>query len=277
MLPYPIIDSHCHIYPDAIARKAVKAVDDFYECLPPDPYDGTVGTLLSLGEQYGIRHFLVHSVATSPRQVSSINRFISQSVAASDGHFTGFGTMHLDSDDLERDLNELVALGLKGVKLHPDIQRFAVDDKRAMAIFGMCEERGLPVCVHTGDSRYNYSNPEKAKIVLEAFPRLTFIGAHFGGWSMWHEAMRVLSRYPNIWVDTSSSLKWLTPRDIRDLVDAYTPERVMFGTDYPLWPVQPEIDRLLSAGLPDEITQKIFWKNAAGLLGVYDQLDPQKA
>ena len=266
---YRIIDSHCHIYPDAIAKKAVRAVDRFYDDrLSSEPYDGTAHTLIESGEASGISHFIVHSVATTPHQVSTINHFIANSVAAAEGRFTGMGTMHLESDDLERDLQELTDLGLSGVKLHPDIQKFCVDDPRAMKIFEMCEERGLPVCVHTGDYRYDYSNPDRVIKVLKAFPKLKFIGAHFGGWSVWEKAAIMLPDFPNIIVDTSSSFEWLTPEKGREIIRAYGAERVMFGTDYPLWPQEPEIDYLLKLDLTEEEYQQIFWKTMADLFEI---------
>ena len=131
---YRIFDAHCHIYPDAIASKAVKGIDQFYDHLPFEPYDGTTGTLLRVGREAGISHFLVHSVATAPRQVSSINRYIASEVTQSNGTFTGLGTLHPDSERLEQDFGELTALGLKGVKLHPDFQRFEADSAKAMQI-----------------------------------------------------------------------------------------------------------------------------------------------
>ena len=73
---YRIFDAHCHIYPEQIALKAVEGINQFYENLPFDPYDGTTGTLLRMGREAGISHFVVHSVATTPHQISSINRFI---------------------------------------------------------------------------------------------------------------------------------------------------------------------------------------------------------
>ena len=60
-----IIDAHCHIYPDAIARKAVSAVDKFYDGLPEDHCDGTIALLLAVGSAAGIRHYIVHSVRRS--------------------------------------------------------------------------------------------------------------------------------------------------------------------------------------------------------------------
>ena len=81
-----------------------------------------------------------------------------------------------------------ISLGLKGVKLHPDFQNFEADSPCAMSIFELCAEAGLPVLVHTGDYRFDYSNPNRIANVLRAFPKLKFVGAHFGGWSVWDEA-----------------------------------------------------------------------------------------
>ena len=39
--------------------------------------------------------------------------------------------------------------------------------------------------MHTGDYRYDNSNPNRVLPVLKAYPKLTLIGAHFGGWSVW--------------------------------------------------------------------------------------------
>ena len=42
----------------------------------------------------------------------------------------------------------------------------------------------------------------------------------------------------------------------------------MYGTDYPLWPMKPEIDALLAMGLTEDEYERIFWKNAAELFGL---------
>ena len=265
---YKIIDAHCHIYPDGIARKAVEAVDRFYDGLPAEHYDGTVATLVRSGREAGISRFIVHSVATTPGQVGHINAFIARAMAESEGAFTGMGTMHLDSPDLRRDFEELRALGLKGVKLHPDIQRFDADDPRAMRIYEMCEAAALPVCVHTGDYRYDYSNPPRIANILRAFPKLKFIGAHFGGWSLWEEAAKALSDFPNIIVDSSSSFYALKPETAKSLIRTWGAGRVMFGTDYPLWNQRSDIDYLMKLELNEDEYESIFWKNCARLFGI---------
>ncbi len=267
-----IIDAHCHIYPDAIAERAVNGIDTFYDGLPGEHFEGTVSDLGEMGLADGVDHFIVFSVATKASQVHSINEFIAENVKNSEGRFTGLGTLHLDSDDQERDLDHLQELGLKGVKLHPDVQDFVIDEPRAMKIFEMCEDRGLPVCVHTGDYRYDRSNPDRTANVLRAFPRLKFIGPHFGGWSVWKDAMKTLPDFPNIVVDTSSSLFWMDDDFARDIIRAYGADRVMFGTDYPMWRHRSEIERICSLGLDDDEIEDIMWRTCARTFGITSQI-----
>ena len=260
-----IIDSHCHIYPDKIALKAVASVDRFYDGLPAEPYDGTTGTLRRSGAEAGISRFVVHSVATSPTQVSHINRFIADFVRESEGAFIGLGALHPDSETLRQDVEELTALGLRGIKIHPDFQRFEADSPKAFRLYELAEEYGLPVLIHTGDHRYDYSNPERMAQVLKAFPSLRIVGAHFGGWSVWDRAEALLPAFPNLMVDTSSSFHWMSPERALRIIRAFGADRVMFGTDYPMWPQKPEINFLNTLPLTEEEKEKILWKNAAAL------------
>ena len=266
----PVFDAHCHIYPVSIAQKAVVGIDRFYGNLPFEPYDGTTGTLLNVGREAGIAHCVVHSVATTPHQISSINRFIAVEVALAQGSFTGLGTMHPDSEHPDKDFCELLSLGLKGVKLHPDFQQFEADSAKAMNIYGLCEEAEIPVLVHTGDSRFDFSNPDRIANVLRAFPKLKFIGAHFGGWSVWDDAARVLSGFDNIMVDTSSTFYALGLDKGRELIRRWGADRVMFGSDYPMWNPQMDIDCLLEMDLTEEEYERIFWDNAADVFGLND-------
>ena len=262
MKKYRIIDSHCHIYPDKIAQKASDVTATFYD-LPPS-LDGRISTLLEHGEKAGIDHFIVQSVATTPKQVSSINNFIAEAVAASGGRFTGLGTLHQDSEDIAADVEEIISLGLKGVKLHPDIQQVKLDDPRMHKMYELCEGR-LPMLIHTGDYRYDNSNPNRMIPILEKYPDLTVIGAHFGGWSVWEDATEKLYKYKNFFVDCSSSLYAMTPEKARELIFAYGTDRVLFGTDYPLWAPETEIERFMKIDLTDEQREEILSGNSTKL------------
>ena len=259
-----VIDSHCHIYPPKIAAKAVAGTDRFYDS--HSVLDGSAETLLRSGTAAGVDHFVVCSVATTPHQVGSINRFIAAEVAASGGRFTGVGTLHAESDDIERDVEEILALGLKGVKLHPDIQAFKLDDYRCLKMFELCEGR-LPVLIHTGDARYDYSNPNRLIPILETYTDLTIIGAHFGTYSIWNEAPQLYG-IPNFYVDCSSTQGFLTPQRVRELIDGYGADRVLFGTDYPMWHASDELEQLQALGLTEEELALIFHKNAEKVFGI---------
>lgn len=176
-----IIDTHAHIYPDAIALKAAASIGKFYD-IPMD-LDGTVDTLLRHGDQAGIDRFLVQSVAVTWERAHSINDFIARSVNEHPDRFVGFGAMHPDHPEMEKELDRILSLGLKGVKLHPDFQHFCLDDPNAVKLFEAMAERNLALLVHTGDKRYPYSQPERMARALDRVPRLRAICAHLGGWS----------------------------------------------------------------------------------------------
>ncbi len=254
-----IIDCHCHIYPGKIAAKASAAIGTFYDI--PMAYDGTLGNMKRAEAEAGIGEQIVFSVATKPEQVPSINRFIAETVGC-DSSLYGLGTVHPQSADMERDMEEAISLGLLGIKIHPDFQKFAVDDPGFFPMYAICERENLPVLIHTGDKRYDYSNFERLENVLKSFPGLKVVGAHFGGWSLWEEAPARLSKYENLFVDCSSSLYAMEREAAIRAVRTYGAERVMFGTDYPMWNPKGEVERVLALGLTDKETDAIFCETA---------------
>ncbi len=265
MKKYRIIDAHCHIYPDKIAEKASLSTGVFYGINMR--YDGKVSTLMRLADEADISKCLVHSVATKPEQVGSINRFIADEVQKSSGRFIGFGALHPDSKNLDTDIEELCALGLCGVKLHPEIQGFALDDPKCLEIYDRISGK-LPLLIHAGDNRYDMSNPDRIKKILDSYPEMTVIGAHFAGYSVWKEALGTLSNYRNLYVDCSSSFAFLTDEEIKELVYGFGVSRVFFGSDYPMWNPAGELDRLFSLGLSDKEYEMILSGNLENLLKI---------
>jgi predicted TIM-barrel fold metal-dependent hydrolase len=258
-----VIDAHCPIYPEKIAARAVAHTDAFYGT--KGSCNGTTASLLEMAEKGRIDRFLVHSVATTPEQVKSINKFISNEVKTHPHRFFGFGTLHPESADISGDFEHLLELGLQGVKIHPDIQAFKADDHRCLKIYELCEDAGVPILIHTGDPRYDFSNPNRIKPILEIYKNLTVIGAHMGGWSVWDEAYETLSPFPNFYVDCSSSFNFHKKERIKDLICAWGFERVLFGSDYPMWNPEKELDILLSFDLGEKANRLILGENAKRL------------
>ncbi len=261
----PIIDCHCHIYPDKIAEKAVQSIGNFYDL--DMYYDGKVSTLIKNGNEIGVSHYIVFSVATTPHQVHSINCFIADTVKKSGGIMTGLGTVHPDSESLESDIEEIKSLGLKGVKLHPDFQKFRIDDEKCDKIYSLCEGT-LPLYLHTGDTRFGFSNPDNVIPVLERYPGLTVIGAHFGGWSCWKEAAFRLHEYKNFYVDCSSSFDWLSTEEAESIIKLYGADRVLFGTDYPMWSHKKEFEHFNKLNITEDEREKILYKNAMKIFSI---------
>ncbi|MBO4478814.1 MAG: amidohydrolase family protein [Clostridia bacterium] len=260
---YRIIDAHCHIYPQKIAAKAVNAIGNFYGIKMSE--DGTAPSLIAEGEKVGVERYVVHSTATTVHQVRSINEYIYGEMQAHP-EFIGFMTLHNEMTDeaIEEEVELAVSRGMKGVKLHPDFQKFNIDD--AENLYRVTAGK-LPVLLHMGDKRYDFSSPERLKRMAEKYPEQVFIGAHFGGYSVW-DKVECLRDLPNVYFDTSSSLFFLDKGRASDLIHRFGPERYFFGTDFPMWKPDEELKRFLALDLTEEEREDILYNNAAKLLNV---------
>ena len=261
-----IIDCHAHVYPDKIAGKASDAIGDFYNIKMA--HDGTAASLLKSGERNGVTGHIIHSVATIPEQVRTINDFIAKTVRENPERFIGFATLIPGMDGLEKEIERIRELGLKGVKLHPDFQKFNIDDPVCDRMYGLLEGN-LPLLIHTGDGRYEraFSSPKRIAPVTGKFPELKIICAHFGGYTEWDIAAEALAG-KNVWADTSSSLSYIGKKKTRELISLFGENKVVFGTDYPMWDAGSEIEMIMSLGLGEETAEKIFWKNISDLIGI---------
>ncbi len=262
---YRIFDAHTHIYPNKIAQKASNAIGEFYDIRMN--FDGTTETLLKLGEKHNVEKHLVHSVATNAHQVTSINNFIISEVNLHLGRFIGFSTLHPDFENPAEELRRVKDAGLMGVKLHPDFQKFEISDKKMDEAYAAMAELDMPVLFHTGDKRYNWSNPAHVPKILKRHPHLKVICAHFGAYSEWNEAAKCLMG-EGVWVDTSSSFFMISDEQAKRYINLYGEEKVLFGSDYPMWNVGDEIENILRLGLTDKQNEKIFSKNLASLLKI---------
>ena len=258
-----IIDCHCHIYPEKIAEKAVKAIGDFYDihmnC------EGTCQYLLEEWKKYGVDKMLIHSTATRPDQVSHINQFLLGELSKNPD-FIGFGTLHPQYEDNEGEIEKLLANGVKGIKFHPDFGQIDILSPEMYHIYEMMSGK-LAIMFHVGDYRYDYSHPKKIKQILRDFPKLTVIGAHLGGYSTWEDSMDILCG-ENIYFDTSSTLEFISPELAVKIIKKHDMDKILFGTDYPMWHIEKEIQNIEKLSLSDDEKEKIFYQKAQRLLGL---------
>ena len=94
------------------------------------------------------------------------------------------------------------------------------------------------------------------------------MGAHFGAWSCWDWGYDCYRGLDNVWFDTSSSLFWFDAQQAADRIHDLGVERYFFGTDYPMWSPQAEVERLLALPLTEEERQMIFADNLKKFLNL---------
>ncbi|HKW42149.1 MAG TPA: amidohydrolase family protein [Gemmatimonadales bacterium] len=174
------------------------------------------------------------------------------------------------------DVDRLVDLGIRLVKIHPPHQGFAAnaytDGLEALSrIYRRCEERGLPVMIHTGTSifpgaRSKYGNPMELDDVAIDFPDLRIVMAHGGRPLYMEEAFFILRRHRHVWLDVSGippgRLLEYFPR-LAELAD-----RVLWGTDWPspgVTDMRRNIDQFLDLPLSDSHKKAILETNALAL------------
>lgn len=252
-----IIDIHTHVYPDAIARKAADNVRNFYQI--GRNMDGTPQMLLERGKQAGISKYVILPVAIHPDKVSHINQFILEQTRLH-SEFLGFGTIHAAMENIAEATEQIGAMGLHGVKIHPDCQKFNIDDPRLFPAYEVMEGK-MPLFLHMGDKRFDYSHPARLRRVLENFPRLETEAAHFGGYSMFETARQELKDTDCI-MDVSSALMFMEEGMAEHYINLYGAERMAFGTDYPVWDPVEEVERFLSLKLTADQQEQILWKTA---------------
>ena len=64
--------------------------------------------------------------------------------------FIAFGSVHPYAREVEKKLDRQLALGARGIKVHPAVQAVRPDNRRCLRLYRLCAERGLPVMFHCG-------------------------------------------------------------------------------------------------------------------------------
>jgi len=258
-----IIDIHAHIYPDKISAKAVSNIGSFYN--EPMEGKGTAQDLAKHCRQAGIQKAVISSSATTSAQVKNINDFIAH-ICHDYPHFIGLGTLHHHLDDPKAEVERILKLGLKGIKIHPDFQKIEIDHPLMFPLYEAVEGR-LPILFHIGDNRIDYSNPLRLSRILKSFPGLTVIAAHLGAYRMWDRLGEFFTE-KNVYLDTSSTLMYIDKEQAAKFIRSYGADKILFGTDYPMWTHKNELQRFLSLGLTFEENKKILAENAKKLFGI---------
>ena len=263
-----LIDAHTHAFPDetygrwwqeSAGLRAIRAgtLAELDESMRRGGVDRAVLLLFPrsrelferLQQEAGGEHDHEELRARVVADIRRLNRWGCQ-VAASDPRFLAFvgvNARFMHAEEMIDEIEELAAMGARGVKLLPAAMQLYANDPSLFPVYETCAQRGLPVLSQSGSGGTQPSDPGADHFgrpgyfgeVLATFPALTLILAHLGrGYES--DVRDLVRQFPRVFTDTSLRLGDLVDgtaerrREIVDLVRGIGVDRVVYGSNFPL-------------------------------------------
>lgn len=263
-----IIDFHAHIFTDALAPKAQAALIENSHHAYSHCTDMTERGLLAYMDAHGIDISVVLPIVTKPHQTATINNW---AASVNGDRLVAFGSLYPLAGTWKEDVDSICALGLKGIKLHPEYQHFDVDDEALFPFYEYAFSKGLIVLWHAGYDPFGIppyrSNPRKFAALADRFKGGKMVVAHLGGQEQWVEAADVLAG-KDVRMDTSMASKYC-PRDLFEfIVKKHGSDKILFASDSPWSAAAEEAERLRGYDFDEEELENIFHRTAEKLLGI---------
>lgn len=258
-----IIDMHTHVWPDAVAKRALG------NNVPEMPLrgDGTVAGLAAAQDEAGVDLSVCLAIANTPDRLEKTNAY---AASLDRRRFIPFGTVH-PGRTVAENLHSLRESGVTGVKLHPSFQSFRLDDPDLLTI--LKELAGeFPVIAHVGaggGADGAGATPAMVRGIVRAVPDLTLIACHFGGYHFLRDAMDILIG-ENVYFDTSwpPSVATVDQDALREIIARHGADKVVFASDWPTASPADELRALRALDLPADELSLITGRNAARILGL---------
>ncbi len=264
------VDVHTHIWPDRIAEAVLQSFmqDMGFDAVAPN----TVGGIKVHMEESGVDKSVVLGVVERPDQVQRANDWL---MSIQDDMLVPFGAIHPNLVDMAAEVRRLREHGIKGIKLHPVMNQFYPDDPKMYPIY---EEMGdsMVLAIHAGTLPHIpvgaplYAAPQRIMNVVRRFPKLKVIALHLGGFYLLEQAERELIGRENVLIDTTwpPSLREIAPQTLTTIINKHGPNKVCFGTDFPLASQIKDGEYIQELTLTDGEKEGILGENARELIGL---------
>lgn len=205
---------------------------------------------------------------------------------SSDTRRIGFMSVHPLRPDAREEVERCLELGLVGIKLGANYQRFDPLCEEAFALYAMAEERGLPILFHQGASPIQmaplrYAYPLVTDEIAMRHPDLKIVMAHLGHpWT--RETVVTVRKHPNVYADVSAVYfrPWTLYEGLTMAAEWGVLPKLLFGSDFPVSnPTQAAAslrtvnDVVVGTALPrvpEEAIEEIIHADALGALGLDD-------
>lgn len=239
--------------------------------------DGTLANHLDHMLLDGVDRAVHLPIATKPTQYPILLR-LAQGMR--DGEYgeraahmiVPFLSVHPGDREWEAHLEEVAALGFRGIKVHPYYQNFSLADPRVWPFFRKVASLGLVVECHAGfdvgyPDRLDACGPAEIAALLKNVKGLIFVAAHLAGCAGFapHATDELLDL--GCYCDTSGLARdWMKDEQTR-ICRSWPTERLLFATDFP-WVKSSEAIRWVKSVRAPEDWDAIFSANARRLLGI---------
>lgn len=255
-----IIDFHTHTFPHRLSQRVV----DNFSKIRPIPLPTPEELSLHL-EQAGIERHVLLPVAFRPDTVRDVNEF---SLGLQGPDTLSLAAIHPDSPDVLEQLEELKHQGVKGVKLHPELQQFSIENSKYRPIYHKIGDLSLITVIHSGQSysrRIPQCTPKNFLLVADEFRGAPVVLAHMGGSRISEEERAIALGLP-VYLDTSLSPRFIQPEDFLRQVDTIGVDHILFGSDFPYSLPEDMLRYIQALPLTESERQSILCDNAKKLL-----------
>jgi uncharacterized protein len=195
-----------------------------------DDIDGMAGRLpelLGVMDEYRIDRAFMFCLDEPDRHPSfrAPNDRTLEHARESGGRLIPFVRLDLNESPIE-EAERCLALGARGIKLHPRAQKISLEDARLTPVFELASERGVPILIHGGRGLPPIAAHLEA--LVKRCGHVQLIVAHAGIADMANLTAR-FAGYPGVYFDTST---W-SPVDLLDFYRQMPPEQIVYASDYP--------------------------------------------
>lgn len=278
-----IVDFHTHIFSPKIKadRTGYIAADPCFRELysNPDAKIATAEDLIAGMDESGIDAAVVLNIGWSSTSLcTETNDYLMESVARYPKRLFGFGMVQPGVPDAAlAELERCVKGGLKGIgELRPDVQGFDINDKNRMGpLVEAMVKNHLILLTHSSEP-LGHVYPGKGTITPDIllrfaadYPRLKLVCAHWGGGLPFFSLMpEVKKALVNVYFDTAASLYLYQAQIYRHVAALVGPEKILFGTDFPLLSHTRVLKEIKPLHLDKETERLILGGNAEKLLDI---------
>ena len=276
-----IIDFHTHLFPKTVRenRAAFFPDEPAFQCLyaPPRAKLSGAKELIAAMDAQGIDRAVAFGFPWRRIETARMhNDYILEAAARYPTRLTGFCCVDPTHPEAADEVARCLKAGLKGVgELAVYDRDFTPSLISAFEpVMTLCREADLPVLIHTNEP-VGAAYPGKSPMTLrnlyrfiQAFPDNKLVLAHWGGGLFFFHLMKreVKAALAHVYIDTAASPYLYDPGIYRIAAEILGPDRILFGSDFPLIPPTRYLSEINTCGLSEPDRHRILGKNAERLL-----------